>query len=223
MSLNPTTRGKDFWGPPIWKLGHFNGIIYEPSKAADFENFWLLLCVLLPCDYCQKNLTSKMNKYSIKNYLRNKGQAFFYTYFVHDLANQHISQYHPDNPKISPPFDAVKEYYINCAKRESCWKEAFWDTLFSLATTLRPQCSPDFIKFLWASSSLLPPAFSQIFQDNLRKHPPDCYMRSHYDAFFYIYLLYDCTSPNPDMVPPFDDLKSYYFQALGAECKECSV
>ena len=223
MSLKPAERGKRFWGPPIWTLGHVNGIMYNHTKAREFENFWRLLCVLLPCDYCQKNLTSKLNKYSIKKYLGNRDDAFFYTYFVHDLANQHITQYHPDDPKISPPYDNIKEYYINSVNRESFWKEAFWDTLFSLATTLKQQNSTAFTAFLWASSSLLPLTFSQLFQRCLQRHPPEAYMRSNNDAFFYIYLLYDLTSPRPDMVPPFDDLKSYYFHALGAECKECSV
>jgi len=204
-------------------LGHTNGIMYDPSKADDFENFWLLLCRLLPCDYCQKNLTSKMNKYSIKKYLGDKSQAFFYTYFIHDLANQHINQYSPDVPKVSPPYDVIKEYYVNNTRKPSFWKRAFWDTLFILSVTLKPQNSAEFIKFLWVSSSLLPSAFSQTFQNCLRKYSPFAYVRNNYDTFFYIYLLYDCTSPNPEAVPPFDDLKSYYFHALGTECKECSV
>lgn len=223
MSLKSNKRGKDFWGPPIWTLGHINGIIYNRSKAVEFENFWKLLCVLLPCDYCQKNLTSKLNKYSIKKYLKNSSDTFFFTYFVHDLANQHITQYHPNNPKVSPPYDNVKQYYIDSVKQESFWKEAFWETLLILATTLKPQNASSFIKFLWTASSLLPSTFSQLFQDCMRRHPPEPYMRNYNDAFFYIYLLYDCTSPRPDMVPPFDDLKAYYFHSLGAECKECSV
>ncbi len=223
MSLKPTKRGKDFWGPPIWTLGHINGIMYNHTKAREFGNFWRLLCVLLPCDYCQNNLTSKLNKYSMKNYLRNSDTAFWYTYILHDLVNQHITQYHPDDPKISPPYDVIKEYYIDSVNKESFWKEAFWDTLFSLATTLKPQNSAALKSFLWTSSSLLPLTFSQLFQGCLRRHPPDAYMRNNNDAFFYVYLLYDCTSSRPEMVPPFDDLKSYYFHALGAECKECSV
>ena len=223
MSLNPNNRGKDFWGPPIWQLGHIYGITYDPSKAIDFENFWWLLTVLLPCDYCQKNLTSKLKKYPIKKYLGNRDQAFFYTYFLHDLVNQHISQYYPDHPKVSPPYDTIRAYYLNEIRNEVFWKAAFWDTLFILATTLKPQNSSAFVKFLWSSSSLLPRSFSQIFQDALQKHPPTAYSRNNNDAFFHVYLLYDITSPRPEMVPPFDDLKSYYFHALGAECKECSV
>nr|QBK85518.1 MAG: Erv1/Alr family disulfide (thiol) oxidoreductase [Marseillevirus LCMAC101] len=223
MSLNPNNRGKDFWGPPIWRLGHIYGITYDPSKAADFEKFWLLLCVLLPCDYCQKNLTSKLNQCSIKKYLKNRDQTFFFTYFVHDLANINITQYNSDNPKVSPHYDNIKEYYINSVKREAFWKSAFWDTLFICACTLKSHNSRAFVDFLWTSSSLLPYNFSKIFQKCLQKHQPMAYMRNHNDAFFYIYHLYNCTSPRPDMVPPFDDLKSYYFTALGKECKECSV
>ncbi len=224
MSLKPNKRGKDFWGPPIWRLGHIYGITYDRSKAIEFENFWLLLCMLLPCEYCKKNLTSKMNKCCIKNYLGNKGNAFFYTYHIHDLANQHINQYQPETPKISPDYDFIKEWYTINSKNEKFWKGAFWDTLFILAATLKSQYGPAFNKFLWTSSSLLPSSsFSELFQACMRKHPPEEYMRNHNDAFFYIYLLYDCTSERPGMVPVFDDLRAYYFNALGAECNECSV
>ena len=132
MSIKPSTRGKEFWGPPIWRLGHIFGITYDRSKAANFENFWVLLTVLLPCDYCQKNLSAKLKQYPIKNYLKNKETAFFYTYFVHDLANCHITKHHPEKPKISPDYDSIKEYYMNNVNVESFWKEPFWDTLFIL-------------------------------------------------------------------------------------------
>jgi hypothetical protein len=223
MSLNSNKRGKDFWGPSLWQLGHIYGITYHPSKAVDFENFWWLSTVLLPCDYCQKNLSAKLKKYPMKKYLDNREQAFFYTYFVHDLANEHISRHHPDNPKISPNYDDIRKYYINGIRDTTFWNAAFWDTLFILATTLKPQNSSAFDKFLWTSSSLLPRDFSLTFQNALRKYPSKAYLRNNNDAFFYVYLLYDVTSPRSDMVPPFDDLKSYYFHALGAECKECSV
>ena len=223
MSLISNSRGKDFWGRPIWQFGHISSILYDPSKADEFENFWWLLTVLLPCDYCQKNLTYKLNKYPMKKYLENRDQAFWYTYFLHDLVNQHISQYHPDKPKVSPPYDTCKKDYINYSRTESVWKAAFWDTLFILATTLKPQNSAAFDKFLWTSSSLIPHSFSLKFQNALQKYKSAAYLRNNNDAFFYVYLLYDVTSSGLDMVPSFDDLKSYYFYALGAECKECSV
>jgi len=119
MSQLPTPKkGKEFWGPPIWKTLHILGATLRPENAEQFVNFLWALSDLIPCDYCRKNFKKKLREHPPEPYLRNNHDAFFWTYLVHDLANQHISHVHPDHPKVSPPYDEVKTYYFRALGEE---------------------------------------------------------------------------------------------------------
>lgn len=105
-------RGKDFWGPPFWTTIHTLAATLRPENGEYFENFLWTLSEILPCSECSKNLKEKLERFPPGPYLRNNHDAFFYTYLIHDLANQQISTVHPETPKVSPPFDEVKSYYF---------------------------------------------------------------------------------------------------------------
>lgn len=111
-------KGKNFWGPPIWKTVHIFAATLSPNNAEEFKDFLWSLTKLIPCEDCRKNLTKKLKTHPPDPYLRNNHDAFFYSYMLHDLANQHISRYHPTTPKKSPPFDEVKSYYFSALGQE---------------------------------------------------------------------------------------------------------
>lgn len=111
-------KGKDFWGPPFWTTIHIIAATLRPENAESFETFLRVLVKLLACKECGKNLEKKLNAFPPGPYLRNNHDAFFYSYLIHDLANQQITQHHPETPKVSPPFDEIKAYYFNALGEE---------------------------------------------------------------------------------------------------------
>ena len=111
--MNNSPKGKDFWGPPVWTSIHIFAATLRPENANAFKTYLWSLTQLLPCDYCKTNLKTKLEKFPPDSYLTNNHDAFFYSYLLHDLVNQHISRYHPKTPKVSPCFDDVKAYYFN--------------------------------------------------------------------------------------------------------------
>ena len=114
--MNPvehkTPIGKKFWGPPLWMTIHTLAATLRPENAETFETFLWTISDLIPCDYCRVNLKNKLKLYPPGAYLTNNHDAFFYTYFIHDLVNQHVSDKNPMDPKTSPPFDDIKAYYF---------------------------------------------------------------------------------------------------------------
>lgn len=106
------SEGKNFWGPPIWTSIHVAAASLEPENAKYFVLLLKSWVHLLPCNYCRNNLQKKLDMFPPEPYLRNNHDAFFYSYLIHDLANKHITKYHPETPKISPPFDEVKSFYF---------------------------------------------------------------------------------------------------------------
>jgi len=110
-----TVKGRDFWGPPLWTSIHILAATLRPENAEAFKSFLESLTVLLPCEKCKVNLKAKLIAYPPDPYLTNNHDAFFYTYFIHDLVNEHVSDYHP---KESPDFDEVKNFYFNGLAQE---------------------------------------------------------------------------------------------------------
>lgn len=82
-------------------------------------------------------------------------------------------------------------------------------------------------------SELLPCDYCcEHFKKNLKKFPPDNYLDNNHNAFFYGYLLHDLVNQDHNAhrngqakkeSPPFDEVKSFYFRAVGEECKDCKV
>jgi len=112
-------KGKDFWGPPTWVTFHSFAATFKPGKERAFKLFLeVVLPELMPCENCAANLLEKIQRFPPDPYLTNNDNAFFYSYLIHDLANQHITRYHPDKPKVSPPYDDVKSRYFRALGQE---------------------------------------------------------------------------------------------------------
>lgn len=107
-----TAKGRDFFGPPMWATLHCVAVTYTPDKAQAFIDLLNSYVALLPCAFCSKNLKDKIKAHPPEPYLKSNHDLFFYTYILHDLANVHITQHHPETPKSSPPYLEVKERYF---------------------------------------------------------------------------------------------------------------
>lgn len=114
----PSLKGKSFWGPPIWTTIHILASTLRPENADAFKQFLMSLAELLPCERCKLNLKVKLEAHPPDPYLSNNHDAFFYTYIIHDLANEHITKYNPDTPKESPDFDEIKSFYFKGLDQE---------------------------------------------------------------------------------------------------------
>ena len=111
-------KGKSFWGPPIWFAIHALSAVLRPENAEYYKQFLESLTHLLPCEECKNNLKLKLTSHPPDAYLSNNDDAFFYSYMLHDLANENISQEHPDTPKESSNYDEIKTFYFNGLSQE---------------------------------------------------------------------------------------------------------
>ena len=224
---NKKRLGKDFWGPPAWCVIHILAITLRKGTKKEYEEFLWLLTKLLPCDYCKANLVKKLRELPPEKYLTDNQKAFWYTYIIHDLANQHISSHHPKSTKVSPSFDEVKLSYVDALRyhRDEFIGHAVWTMIHILAATLRSENVVYYKRFLELLTVLLP---NQDYRDNLRNflrnYNIDPYLRSNHDAFFYSYILHKTINEylsKPS--PPYTVIKNFYFSSLGEECDDCKV
>jgi hypothetical protein len=223
-----TLRGKDFWGPPLWSCTHLLSLSVTFQNGKYYIIFLWLLTYLLPCDYCRKNLREKLSSHPGEAYMKDSESAFYYSYIIHDLANQHITLHHPSTPKSSPPFDQIYSAYVSQMTQyeERFWGPRIWAMIHILAVTLRPENADKYQLLLQILVFLLPDSSSrETLNRFLQEHPIEPYLRSNHDAFFYSYILHKDidTQLNKTDIPPYDKVKSFYFSALGEECKECQI
>lgn len=122
MSIQQTEdlKGKSFWGPPIWQTIHILAATLEPENAQEYKTFLELLTKLLPCKKeCCYNLSAKLKAIPPDAYLTNNHDAFFYSYLLHDMVNEQITNAHPElPPKQSPDFDEVKYKMFRALSQE---------------------------------------------------------------------------------------------------------
>lgn len=122
-----TERGKNFWGPSIWRTIHSFAAMYSPSRADEFIHFlYDVIPSLLPCTLCRENFKTKLTILPPHRYLGSNHDLFFWTYMIHDIANRDITEKYnhdvengtsPDNsPKSSPDFIQVKYLYFDALK-----------------------------------------------------------------------------------------------------------
>ena len=115
----PPIKGKDFWGPPIWTSTHILAATLRPENGEWYKKYLECLSHLLPCEECKKNLKTKLSTHPPDAYMSNNHDAFFYSYLLHDLANEHISLAHPATPpKESPDYDQTKAFYFGGLAQE---------------------------------------------------------------------------------------------------------
>lgn len=111
-------KGRDFWGPPMWVVLHIVSATYRPENANVYKQFLDCYKKLLPCEICKKNLEEKIKMYPPDPYLTNNHDAFFYSYLLHDLANENITKDNPLIQKESPNYDNMKAFYFNALSQE---------------------------------------------------------------------------------------------------------
>lgn len=113
-------KGKAFWCDPVWKTIHIFGATLRQGSGEAYKIF-LTVCLpkLLPCEECCRNLYKKLEAVPPDPYMGNNHDAFFYSYILHDLVNEHINEEHPEPTlKVSPNFDDVKAYYFGSLSQE---------------------------------------------------------------------------------------------------------
>jgi len=219
--------GKGFWGPPIWSLIHELSLSMNGSNSFFYKKFLGLLTRLLPCTKCKNNLNTKLISYPPDKYLTGPLQAFLYSYLLHDLANKQISA-EGGIPKISPPFEFVRDTYLNNMRAgPDFWGPSMWATFYILAAVLTPENSIYFKEFVETVVELVPDELSKkILRRFLREYSIDPYLRNNHDAFFYIFTLHNNSGVGQikeNMNHPYIAIKSFYFSKLGEECKGCKV
>jgi hypothetical protein len=112
-------KGKDFWGPPIWRTLDILTATFRPQNAEHMKNFLWSLSYLLPCEECGAHLREILTRIPIDAYLTNNHDAFFYNYLVHDTANKRISQKDAlQQPKVSPNFNDYKAFIFESLSQE---------------------------------------------------------------------------------------------------------
>ena len=122
----PDRKGRDFWGPAVWKSLHIFAASYKPSAAASFKKFVEALPDLLPCPSCGVHLRKNLAEHPPDRYMRNNHELFFWTYVIHDRVNARCNAESEAESneattgrelvvkkKQSPSFDDVKRYYFS--------------------------------------------------------------------------------------------------------------
>jgi hypothetical protein len=220
-------KGKDFWGPPIWYLIHTLAITLRPGTEDSYEEFLWLLTVLLPCDYCKEHLIQKLKTHPPENFLSDNNKAFWYSYVIHDLANQHISDHNPRTPKYSPNFDEVKNFYIKNLKTQGhvfCG-HVTWTVIHILAATLKPDNALEYKRLLELLVILLPyKEWRTSLNHFLGQNSINPYLRNNHDTFLYSYMLHKkINQRNGKVSPQYEIVKNFYFSSLGEECDDCRI
>lgn len=118
MEKSQNTKGKHFWGDPLWKTLHIFGATLRPENAHWFRQLLECYGELIPCESCKKNFKYKLEHFPPEVYLTNNHDAFFYTYLLHDLVNSSITNENPNAPKISPKYDDIKSDYFSALSQE---------------------------------------------------------------------------------------------------------
>jgi hypothetical protein len=220
-------KGKDFWGPPIWRLIHIFAITISPERKEAYKEFLWLLTKLLPCDYCKSNLIQKLKEHPPEKFLSDSNKAFWYSYMIHDLANQNISKHNPRSPKFSPIFDEVRNFYIKNLKTQGdifCGN-AVWTVIHILAVTLKPENAIEYKRVLELLTILLPyKEWRKSLRGFLEHTHITYYLRNNHDTFLYSYMLHKTINQKIGKdSPTYEIVKNFYFSSLGEECDSCTV
>jgi hypothetical protein len=119
-------------------------------------------------------------------------------------------------------------------KGRGFWGPPQWTALHSIAAAYKPCKKQAFKNYIEALCFLLPcDKCCEHLTNNLTKYPLDPYLGNNHDLFFWTYLLHDAVNQAhnihkkvgdpPKYSPPFDDVKAYYYRALGEDCTDCQT
>lgn len=116
-------------------------------------------------------------------------------------------------------------------KGRNFWGSSAWKTIHSMAMTYTPDQKENFKQFIYYFFSLLPcKSCKKHALDNLKKLPPDDYLSSRDDLFFWTYIFHDTVNSQinakkeqaPKISPPFLKVKAQYYSALiDDNCPDC--
>lgn len=222
--VKSTIKGRSFWGPPVWDIIHYLAFVYRPENKGAYINFLVLLTKLLPCDMCKKNLIAKFKKVHPSDYATSSHLLFYYTYLIHDMANKHITRYHPESPKVSPSFSTITSLYSRQTPQRM--ETVFWHNIHIFATTLKYEDGNYYKDMIITLCTLFPNVngFTSSILDFLKHHPIEPYLRNNKDAFTYSYMLHDHIAQKfKQQIQSYENVKNFYFSALGEECNDCRV
>lgn len=227
LFYSSTKKGKDFWGRPQWGTIHILCYTLQPGKEKFLEEYLFLLTKLLPCDECKKNLEYKLIHHPPHQYIKSSNvsqTAFYYSYILHDLANQDITLKNPNlRPKISPPYETALDKYRIITSSTLMYRY-IWASIHILTVTLRQENMQYYKRMLQVLSELLRERDGDYLRSFLEKYPIEPYLRNNQDAFFYSYMIHDVMNKKLGKIsPPYHDVKVHYFSALRQECNECGV
>lgn len=117
-------------------------------------------------------------------------------------------------------------------KGRDFWGPPEWASLHAKAAVFRPEKAQAFLAYIYALPDLIPcEECGNHLRENLKKLPPERYLGSNHDLFFWSYTLHDFVNQQhnkykphepPKYSPPYDKVKQYYFSALGSDCKVCN-
>lgn len=216
-------KGRNFWGPPNWELIHSLADKYTPDKKEIFLRFLILLTLILPCLMCRKNLIKKLKSLPPSQYMESAKHLLYYTYVIHDMANKHISKFHPANPKVSPPYSDVVRRYQN--QSTETLDNIVWHVIHIYATTLKYDSGEKYAEMVETIALLIPDLhMGNLIIEFLKAYPIDPYLRNNNDAFIYSYMLHDYVAKKKgDKIQSYEVTKNFYFNALGEECGDCKI
>lgn len=221
-------RGKDFWGPPTWATYHTFSLTTPVNNNFEIDaylHFTFLLSKLLPCGVCRPNYTAKLEHYPIREYIRTN-QLFLHSYTVHDAANRDISV-KSGKKKESPVYEEVYRFYATNIRDKGIkfYMLPVWTMIHSFAASLSLENIGFFRHFLEVISILIPDKrYAALFAKALRDVDIKQYLIDKDTAFYGTYILHNQVNKlRGKTSPPFDNVKSFYYRALGIECKSCRI
>ena len=111
-----------------------------------------------------------------------------------------------------------------------------WKTLHALAAAYKPnpENAQAFKMYVYSLVYLFPCAICRVhLKQNLTNLPVENYLKSNDDLFFWTYTLHDIVNNSINkrlkkgekrkISPDYYQIKTFYFKALGEECKDCQV
>ena len=101
-----STKGRDYWGPAVWRTIHSFAAAYTPDKKQYVKPFLKSTGALLPCEDCSEHMPENMKILNVDDYLDDNHSLFLWSYMFHDLVNKQIG-------KTSPSYETVKVEYFN--------------------------------------------------------------------------------------------------------------
>lgn len=219
--------GKDFWGPPFWELIHLLSYVTPHDKKTQYVKFIGLVSKVLPCEMCKRNLVAKIDQVPPTKFLQSQKQTLYYSYVIHDMANQQITKYYSTNPpKISPQISTVYKKYAELARDNTKKRTVVWHVWHVLATTLKYDNGYLFRDFIRCVINIMDdPTFAEHVNAFLNAVPIEPYLRNNHDAFLYSYLLHQYTNKKlkANELIKYVPFKNFYFKSLKEECNDCKI